>query len=180
MTARRVGDLLIVMTPRHGAVNFDDPGGMIRVGTQQLEMLGGGLQIDSGIFQRGLSRNFGVLRDFEGALGNGPVLVEQLGAIQLDLRQVLTVSRQLLVFDGLAIVRERAGDVGAPDLEQQLAFLHLVAQPRIDFDDPAGRQRRHRHLPRNVRTDHAGYVQLRRGNVLDRPSPAETAPDGPP
>ena len=119
---------------------------------QQLEMLVRGFEIDLGVV-------LGVLRDFQSALGDRSVLEQQLGAIQLDLRQ-------LLVLDGLAIVGKRAGDVGASHLEQELALLHFVAQPRVDFDHPPGGQRRHRHLPRNVGTHHAGDVQLRRGDVL--------------
>ena len=113
-----------------------------------------GLEIDQSVV-------FGILRNFEGALGNGSVFEQKLGAVELDLRQ-------LFVLDGLAVVGISAGDVRAPHFEQKLALLHFVAQPRVDFHDPARGERRHRHLPRDIRTDDAGYVQFRRGNVLAR------------
>ena len=96
------GDLLVGDDAGNRSVDLDDARGMVGIGPQQTELLGGGFQIDLGVV-------FGVLRDFLSALGNGPVVEQELGAVELDLRQ-------LLVLDGLAIIGERARDVRASAL----------------------------------------------------------------
>ncbi len=53
-------------------------------------------------------------------------------------------------------------------LEQKLAFLHFIAQPRVDFDDSSRGERGHRHLSRHIGIHHAGHVELGRGNVFAR------------
>ena len=114
---------------------------------------------------RGLDINecvvFGVLGHFERALRDGAVFEQKLGAVELYLSQ-------LFIFDGLAVIRISARYIGAPDFEEELALFHFVAQPRVDFDNPAGGERRHGHLPRYIRTYDACHVQFRRGGVLAR------------
>ena len=51
---------------------------------------------------------------------------------------------------------------------------------RANLHHAAGGQRNHRNVARHVRAHRAGDIQLRRGVVLRRPSPAGTAPDDPP
>ena len=101
----------------------------------------------------------GVLRNLQRALRNRAVVEQEVGAVELDLRQ-------FFVLHGLAVVGKCARDVRASHFEQKLALFHFIAQPCIDFDDSPGGERRHRHLARNIRIDHAGDIQLRRGDVL--------------
>jgi hypothetical protein len=61
-----------------------------------------------------------------------------------------------------------ARDVAALHLEQKLTLLNRITEPGINFHDSTRSERRDWHLPRHVGANHAGYIQLRRGNVLTR------------
>ena len=76
--------------------------------------------------------------------------------------------REQFVLDGLPVIGKCAGNIVAPNSQQQLALTHRVTQPRADVDDPARSERNHRNRSRNIGTHDAGYDQLRRGFVLDR------------
>ena len=60
------------------------------------------------------------------------------------------------VGNGLAVVGEGAGEIGAAHLHQQLALVHPVSQARIDLDDASRSYRDHRHVARDVGIDRAG------------------------
>jgi hypothetical protein len=74
----------------------------------------------------------------------------------------------LLVADGLEIGVVGAGDVGALDLEEQIAFLDVVIEAGADVDDLAAGEGDRGHLARDVRVDRTGDVQLRGRVVLLR------------
>jgi hypothetical protein len=75
---------------------------------------------------------------------------------------------QLLVLDGLAVIGKRARDVRASHFEQELAFFTSSPSRASISDDSSRGERGHRHLARHIRADHAGYVELGRGDVLSR------------
>ena len=87
------------------------PDGMIEIRAKQLEVFGGGRCIDFGVFQPGDRRNLRVVRNLEGALGNGPVFIERACAILLDLRQVFVINGKLLVLDGFLVIGIGASDI---------------------------------------------------------------------
>ena len=163
--ARGVGNLLVRDYPGNRSVHFDDSGGMVRIRSEKVEMLLRRIENDLGVI-------LGILRDFLSALGNRPMLEQDVGAVELDLRQ-------LLVLDGLAVIRKRAGDVRASHFEQKLPFLDGVAEPRVDLHHPPRSQRGYRHLTRNIRTNYAGHIQLGYRDRSRRLWPGESVPDGP-
>jgi hypothetical protein len=63
---------------------------------------------------------------FESALGDGALVVKNLRAFEL-------YTRQALVVHGLQIELVRARDIVASHPQQQLAFLHHIAEPRLDL-----------------------------------------------
>jgi hypothetical protein len=63
---------------------------------------------------------------------------------------------------GLAIVGERARNIGALHAHQKLALGDFIAQAGADIHHPPGGQRNHWHIPGDVGLHHAGDVQLRR------------------
>src|SRR5262245_10123959 len=125
---------------------------MIEIGPDKPEALGCGLHIDRCIVRGGL-------RGFQSALRNSAMLEKGFGTIELCFHK-------LLVLHSLAVVRVRGCDIRTSDFEQKLPLLDVVAQSRIDFDYTSGGKRGHRYLARNIRTDHSGHIQLRRGNIL--------------
>ncbi len=143
-----------VMVPDYRSKHFDDTRGMVGVDPQQSELFLRCLENDKVVI-------LGILGYFLSALRNRPMLEQDVGAVELDLRQ-------FLVLDGLAVIGKRARDVRASHFEQKLALFHFIAKPRVDFHDSPRGERRHRHLPRDVGIHDSGYVQLRRGNVLTR------------
>ena len=125
-------DLLVRDRSGDRRVHLDDARGMIGIDPQQPELLLRRLEDDHIVVLGGLG-------DFLRTLGNRPVIEQEIGASELDLRQ-------LLVLDGLAEIRKRARDVRASHLEQQLSLGDLIAKARVDFHDASRRQRRHGHL----------------------------------
>ena len=101
--ARGIRDLLIGDYSGNRGRHIDDSRGMVRVRAEKTEMLGRGLKIDLRVV-------FGVLCDSQSALGDRPVVEQELGAVELYLGQ-------LFVLDGLAIVGVSARDVRASHFE---------------------------------------------------------------
>ncbi len=105
------------------------------------------------MFRGGLDVNFGfvlgVFGDLQIIQGNGSVVVEAFGAIEL-------LVGQYFVGEGFAIVRVGAGDVGALHAQQDLAFLHRIAQPRANFNDTPSGNGNHRHGAGNIRAHNSG------------------------
>ena len=124
-----VGDLLVGNDAGDGGDDVDDAGGMVFIDAEKLQLLGCGIQVGFGIA-------FGVFGLFEGALGDGAFIVENLGAFKLQTSQTLIVL-------GLQIGLVGAGDVVAANSEQQLAFLHRIAEPGLDLHNSSGGQRDH-------------------------------------
>ena len=150
-------NLLIGDHARNRSGNFDNSRRMIQVRSEQTQMLSSGRRIDFGVFERGLSPDLGVIRNLEGALRNSPVIVQVMGALLLDLRQVFVVDSKLLVLDSFLIIGIGAGDIRAPDLEQELALLHFGAKPDrfrlvaprpVKAPEPGGTHRGSRHRSR--------------------------------
>ena len=150
-----IGDLLVGDDSRTGANTSTMPVGWSGSTPSSPRCSLAGFEIDHGC------RPSAFCAISRALFGIAPCSNRSVGAVELDLRQ-------FLVLDGLAVIGKRARDVGAAHFEQKLALLHFIAQPRVDFHDSPGGERRHRHLPRHIRIDHAGHIQLRRGNVLAR------------
>ena len=72
-------------------------------------MLGRGFQVNFGFV-------FRVLRDLQIVQGDGAMVVQILGTLELS-------ARQNLIGDGLAIVGKTAGHIVAANGQQQLSFL---------------------------------------------------------
>ena len=125
---------------------------MIHIGAQNPEVFHRGLGGDLGF-------HFGVLGHFLVFLGDRAFLQQYFGAVQLRLGQLFVRHR-------LAVIREGLRDVLTLHLQQQLPFRHGVAQPGVDLDDPAGSERNHGDVARNVGVHRARGFQLRRGIVL--------------
>ncbi len=119
---------------------------MVLVHAEDLQLLSGRIQIGFGVFLR-------VLRLLQHGLRDGSVLIQILRA------QIRLVG-ELLVVRGLYIGVECAADVGALYAEQQLAFLHVVVEPRADVDHAAVGHGDHGNLARDVGKHRAGHVQL--------------------
>ena len=115
------------MTPETGAIDVHDRVGLVRIVAEQPEMFLRGFDIHLGLV-------FGVLRDLKIVQGDGAVLVQILGALQLGARQNFVRHR-------LAVIGEAAGDIVAANAQQQLTLLHGVAEARVNRHDAAGDQR---------------------------------------
>ena len=111
-------------------------------------MLGGGFHRDVCLLLR-------VLGDLQILFGKRALIVQDLGAVELRLGELLIGHR-------LAVIRECRRNVGALHAHQELALADGISQPRADLHDAAGGDRDDRHIARNVRAHHAGDVQLRR------------------
>jgi len=117
---------------------------------------------DAELLLCGGERGFGVvlriLRNLALAGGDGSLVQQELGAVELRLRQALIVDR-------LQVGLEGRRHVVALDLHQQLALLDGVSHARVDRDDAAGRDGDDRDGARDVGVDGAGHVELR-GRVV--------------
>jgi len=119
---------------------------MIFVDAEDFQLFFRGGEVGLGIAFRGVSLlNHG--------LGDGSVLEEILCT------EVGLVG-ELLVVHSFEISVEGAGDVGALDLEEELTFLHVVIEARLDVDDPAVGEGDDGDLARYVRKDGAGGAEL--------------------
>ena len=104
---------------------------------------------------------FGVLRHLQIVQGHGAVLVQILGALQLS-------AGENLIRDGLPVIRIAARNIVAANGQQQLAFLHGVAEPRVNGHDAAGSERDDRDVAGDVGRDCARDDQLGGGGMLGR------------
>src|SRR5215813_9593051 len=91
------------------------------------------LKVHSRVVQCRLSRALVVLRDFETALGNGPIVEQKFSAVKLDLRQLRVLDCKLFVLDRLPVIRIRSRDIVASDFKEKLTLLHRVAEPGANF-----------------------------------------------
>ncbi len=119
------GDVLRDDVAGGGGVDLYGGGGVRGVDAEDAELLLGGGEGSLGIV-------FGVLGDLELAGGDGALVVEELGPVELNLGEAFVV-------DGLEVVAEGAGDVGALDLHQELALVDEVTDARVDVEYAAGR-----------------------------------------
>jgi hypothetical protein len=115
--------LLIGDDARDWRDDIDDTGGVIERGAENAEVFGGGFDVYLG-FVRGV---FGDLKIIQ---GNGAVVIETFGALELGVGEKF-------VGDRFAIVGVRAGDVGALDAQEELAFFYSVAEAGANYDDAA-------------------------------------------
>ena len=152
--ARRRGHLLIGDHARDRRMDLDNRTRMIQVGAQHLQMLHRGLDGHLGL-------DVGVLGHFLVLFAIAPLSSSSFERVQLRLGQGFVRHR-------LPVIGKSLRDVLALHLQQQLALGHRVAQPRIDLHDPAGSQRNHRNVSRNIGAHRAGGLQLRRGVMLAR------------
>src|ERR1022692_2443298 len=100
---------------------------MVDIAAQHVDVIGGGFDIHASLIG-------GVLGDFEVLLGNGAMVEQELGAVQLG-------ASQFFAGDGLAVIGEGSGNIGALHAHEELALGDLIAEPRVNFEDPAGSQR---------------------------------------
>ena len=163
--ARRVGDLLVGDHARDRSDDIDDARRDGPYRRRAAQLFGGGFQIDLG--------SCSVSSACSRALLAMAPWSKELGAIQL-------LPRQPLVVLGLPISRNAPETSLLRTLQQQLALLHRVAQPRVNLHHPAGGQRdrrarrgRYRAAPRRSHSTPAPPCARPRW-------PAETARDGPP
>ena len=124
---------------------------MIDVHSQHLEMLQGRLDIHFCLV-------VGVLGDFQVFGGDGSLVVQELGAIELRARQSFVGLR-------FAVVGKRAGNVRAVHPQQKLPLGDRVAQPRANVHHAPGSQRNHGHISGYVGAHNPGHVQLGRGHM---------------
>ena len=117
-------------------------------------MLGRGLESDLGVVR-------GVLRDLEVLLCDGAVGIQVHRSIQL-------LAREKFIGDGLAIGVETAGHIVASNGQQQLAFFHGVAEPRVNGHDTPRGERDHRDVASNIRRDRPRNHQLGGRGTLHR------------
>src|SRR5260370_1305581 len=96
-----------------------------------------------------------VFRRLEIIQRNGSLVVEEFGALEL-------YSREFCVSDGLAVIRKCGGHVRALQAEEELTFLHRVAEARVNLYHAASGNRDDRNASRDVRTDCSRYRQLSR------------------
>jgi hypothetical protein len=146
----RFGELSRVLTPE----NVDGRGGMIDVHSQHLEMLQGRLDIHFCLV-------VGVLRDLQVFGGDGSLVVQEFGAIELRARQSFVGLR-------LAVLGKGARNVRAVHPQQKLPLRDRVAQPRANVHHAPGGQRNHGHIPGYVGADNPGHVQFGRGHMRAR------------
>ena len=111
------------MMPDIGCEDIDDSRRMVFIDAEKPQLFGGGIQIRFGIL-------CGVFRLFESALGDRAFVVRDLLPLQL-------LASQALIVHGLPICLVSSGYVVALDSQQELAFLHHIAEPGLDFHDPA-------------------------------------------
>ena len=146
--------LLIGDHSGNGRKNIDDRGRMIFVGAQHPQ-----------VFFRGFHCHFGFLFRID---GHFIVLLRHRAGFEKHFRAGKLGAGQYFVRHRLPVIRERARDVRALHAHQKLAFGDGVAELRAHFDHAAGCQRDHGNIPRNIRIDNAGDVQLRRRVVGSR------------
>ena len=146
-----LGDVLLNDDAVGRRVDFDGFGGVILVDSEDAELL-------LGRGDRGLGVVLRILRNFKLAGGNGSLVQQELGAVELRLGEVLVVDR-------LQVGLEGRGHVVALDLHQELALLDGVAHARVDRDNATGRDGDDGDGARDVGVDGAGHVELR-GRVV--------------
>ncbi len=111
--------------------------------------------------ERGLRIVLGVLGDLELAVGNRTLVVEYLGAVELDLGETLVV-------DGLQIDGKGAGYIGALHLHQQLAFFDEVADAGVDLNYSAGGDGDNGNGARDVGIDRTSELDCRSRRITRR------------
>src|ERR1700747_2261330 len=122
---------------------------MFFVDAEKVQLFGGSFEVSGGVSLGGLSL-------LEGALGDGSLVIEKLGAIELNVSQALIVL-------GLDINLVGAGNVGALDAQQNLPFFNRVAQLGLDLDNAAGGKRNDRNRPNDVRLNDSSGVKSGNG-----------------
>src|ERR1017187_10497853 len=117
-------------------------------------MLGHGLHVHFGLVLR-------VLRNLQIVQGNSAVCIQILGALQLS-------PDKSLIREGLSVVGIAARDVVASNGQQQLAFLHRVAESRVNGHDAPGGQRNNGDVARHVGSEYPRDDQLGSRRMLGR------------
>ena len=142
------------MTPETGAKISTMKFMLVGIVAEQPQMLGRGFHGYFGLV-------FGVLRDLQIVQCDGAVLVKILGALILS-------PGENLIRDRHFVSRIAAGDIVASNGHQQLAFLHGVAQPRVNRHDAAGGERDDGDVAGNVGRHRASNHQLGSRGMLGR------------
>src|SRR5260370_42506883 len=94
-----------------------------------------------------------ILRWLEIVQRDGPFVVEELSAFELD-------ARELCVGDRLSVIGKRSGQVRALQAQQKLALLYRVAEARVNLYHAAGGYRNDRNASRDVWAYCPGHRQL--------------------
>jgi len=119
---------------------------MIDVASEQPNALGCGGRVHLGFL-------VGIFRGFQILLRGRAMRKQELGAVQLPLRQHFIGGKLLVVGEG-------GGQVGTADRQQRLTFLDLIAEASLDFDHAPAAHGDYRHGAADVGCNRPCHVQL--------------------